>query len=131
MLEASGNEGLGGAASEIQQHARPERVGEGRSFRVSLVGHGAGRAGEVVHEVDRFRNFEMVDEVVVHECERRVADVLDVLEIAGVQVVDAHDLVAVCKQEVAEPRKPAPPRVEPTSSSPRRRFAPVAPRTST
>jgi len=53
----------------------------------------------VINEVNRFIDLEMVDHVAVDKDERVVADVLDVLEGACVEVVDTDDAVA-CLHEV-------------------------------
>ena len=59
---------------------------------------------EVVDEVDRPCDLEVLDHVVVEELEPLVPDVLDVCERARVQVVDAEDAVALLEEVVAEMR---------------------------
>jgi len=56
----------------------------------------------VEHVVDRLGHLEVVDHVVLQEHEALVADVLDVLERAGVEVVDADDAVAVHEEAVTQ-----------------------------
>src|SRR5439155_22786079 len=65
----------------------------------------AGRAGEVKDEVDRLLDEPGLREVVVDEDEvGAVLDVLDVLQRAGVEVVDADDAVPLAQEVVAEVR---------------------------
>ena len=70
----------------------------------------AGRAREVVDEVDRLVHVDVVDQVLVYVAEVGGADVLDVLEGAGLQVVHADHPAAALEKVFAEMRaqKPAP-----------------------
>jgi hypothetical protein len=56
----------------------------------------------VEDDVDRLLELEMLGQVVVSEHQLRRADVLDVLQAAGVEIVDADDPVALPEQVVAE-----------------------------
>jgi len=58
----------------------------------------------VEDHVDRFVELDVLGHVLVDELEVLVPDVLDVLERARVQVVDAHDTVPFRKQEIAQVR---------------------------
>ena len=62
----------------------------------------AGRRGEVVDEVDVLGDVDVLDDVDVAEVEGRVADVLDVLQRAGLEVVDADHPVPLAEQVLAE-----------------------------
>jgi hypothetical protein len=61
-------------------------------------------SGEVVDDVDRLVDLEVLDHVVIEEDEVVVADVLDVPQRARQQVVDADHPVALGEQVVAEVR---------------------------
>jgi hypothetical protein len=56
----------------------------------------------VVHDVDRLVDLQVEGHVVVDERERVAAEVLDVLERAGLEVVHADHPLALCEQVVAE-----------------------------
>ena len=73
-----------------------------RVQRQAQVVDRAGRAGEVVDEVDAPVDLEMLGHVVIEEDEVAVADVLDVLERAGVEVVDADDPHSLGEERFAE-----------------------------
>jgi hypothetical protein len=62
----------------------------------------AGGAGQVEDVVDVARDVEVLDHVVVDEVELRHADVLDVEQGAGLEVVHADDTVAAGQQCIAE-----------------------------
>ncbi len=62
----------------------------------------AGRRGEVVDEVDVLGDLDLAGDVDVAELEGRVADVLDVLQRAGLEVVDADHPVPLAEQVLAE-----------------------------
>ena len=62
------------------------------------------RGGEVVDEVDGLVDEEGLDDVRVDVPELRAADVLDVRERAGLEVVDADDAIASRQQLVADMR---------------------------
>jgi hypothetical protein len=64
----------------------------------------AGWRSEVVDEIDVLGDIDVIDDVDVAEVEGRVADVLDVLQRAGLEVVDADDPMALAKQVLAEVR---------------------------
>ena len=71
----------------------------------------ARRRGEVVDEIDLAVDLDRLRQVLVQEGEPVVADVLDVLQRTGVQVVDADHAVALGQQPIAEmgaqePRSP-------------------------
>ena len=83
---------------------RPVRADLERVQREPQVVDRARRAREVVDEVDRPCDLEVLDHVVVEELEPLVPDVLDVCERARVQVVDAEDAVALLEEVVAEMR---------------------------
>ena len=68
-----------------------------------IVDRARGR-GEVVDEVDRLLDEQRLGEVVLDERELRRADVVDVLQRPGVEVVDADHPVAVGEQMVAQMR---------------------------
>ncbi|HET8872221.1 MAG TPA: hypothetical protein VFM83_00915 [Gaiellaceae bacterium] len=55
-------------------------------------------------EVDRLANLDVLDQVVIDEEEALVADVLDVLERARVEVVDAQDAMSLRQQVLAQVR---------------------------
>ena len=57
---------------------------------------------EVVDEVDRLVDRERLDHVVVHEGERVVSEVVDVLQRRDDEVVDADDPVTALEQCFAE-----------------------------
>jgi hypothetical protein len=74
-----------------------------RVQREPRVVDGARRACEVENEVDGLLEEEGLCEIVVEGLELRlVRDVLDVLERAGVEVVDADDTVPLGEQVIAE-----------------------------
>jgi hypothetical protein len=58
----------------------------------------------VVDEVDRLLDGDVLDDVVVHVRERGVAQVLDVPQRGGFQVVEADHAVAALEQRLAEVR---------------------------
>ena len=60
------------------------------------------RARQVEKDVDVLVEPERLGQVVVHEHEPVVADVLDVGERAGIEVVDADDAVPALEEMVAE-----------------------------
>ena len=62
----------------------------------------AGERCEVVDEVDGLLGRDRLDHVVVHEGERVVPQVLDVLERGDDEVVDADHAVAALEQRFAE-----------------------------
>src|SRR4051812_40796258 len=64
----------------------------------------AGRRCEVVDEVDGLLDIDRLDDVLVREDEVLVADVVDVLERPGVQVVDADHPVSLAEQVLAQVR---------------------------
>ena len=83
-----------------------------RVQRQPQVVDGAGRAGEVEDEVDRLVDVDVLAHVDGAELEAVVAQVLDVLERARVQVVEADHPVALRSSRYSqrcEPRNPAPP----------------------
>ena len=61
-----------------------------------------GRRGQVVDEVDRLVDEIRLDDVEVEVDERVIADVLDVGERAGLEVVDADHAVAATQQFIAQ-----------------------------
>ena len=79
-----------------------------RLQRQAQVVDRAGGAREVVDEVDRLVDPDPVDDVLVHEREAIVPEVLDVLERARLEVVDADHPVALLDQVVAEMRAEEP-----------------------
>ena len=71
--------------------------------RQPLIIDWARRACEVEDDVDGFLETKGLGEIVIDEDEvSAVLDVLDVLQRAGVEVVDAKDDVALGEQKVAE-----------------------------
>ena len=64
----------------------------------------ARRAGQVIDDVDRLVDREMIRDVVIHEDEIVAAQVLDVLKRPGLQVVEANDSVSVAGKRIAEMR---------------------------
>jgi hypothetical protein len=101
-------------AGRGEQEARPlelrepERVvGPVRADLQGVQGHPqvvdrAGQRGEVVDDVDRLLELEVLDHVVVQEDEVVVPDVLDVPERAGDQVVDADHPRVAAEQVLAQ-----------------------------
>ena len=81
---------------------RPVRAGLQRVERQAQVVDRAGERREVVHEVDRLLAHDRLDDVVVHEGERVVAQVVDVLERRDDEVVDADHAVAALEERLAE-----------------------------
>ncbi len=75
----------------------PERV-QGQSRIVDR----AGRAGQVEDEIDVLVELDVVGHVVIEEDEAVVADVLDVLQVAGVEVVDADDAQLLGEERFAQ-----------------------------
>ena len=73
-----------------------------RVQRLAQVVDGAGERCQVVDDVDRLVDVDVLDHVVVDERERVVANVLEVDERARLEVVDADDPVAPLQQVVAE-----------------------------
>src|SRR5436189_83059 len=69
--------------------------------REPLVVDRAGRARQVVDDVDGLGDLQVVDEVVVAEDEAVVANVLDVLERSRVEVVDTDDTIALGEEVLA------------------------------
>ena len=83
---------------------RAERADLQRRNRQLEVVDRAGRAGPVQHEVDRAVDVDVVGDVVLDELEVAVAQVRDVGEVAGQQVVDADDRVAAVEQRFRQVR---------------------------
>ena len=73
-----------------------------RVERHAEVVHRAREGGEVVDEVDRLLAGDRLDDVVVHEGEPVVAEVVDVLERRDDEVVDADHAVAALQERLAE-----------------------------
>ena len=79
---------VGAGLQRVQRHAQVvDRAGERR---------------EVVHEVDRLVAGDRLDDVVVDELERLVAQVVDVLERRDDEVVDADHAMAALEERLAE-----------------------------
>jgi hypothetical protein len=76
---------------EAERVVRPVRADLQRLQWESRVVDRAGRACEVVDEVDRLVDFDVVGDVVVQEREPLAAEVLHVLQRAGVEVVHADN----------------------------------------
>jgi len=57
--------------------------------RQALVVDRTGGAGQVENVIDRLGDLDVVCEIVIQEEKGLVSDLVDVLEVAGVQVVDA------------------------------------------
>src|SRR5262249_25497355 len=71
--------------------------------RVAEVVHGAGRRGEVQNVVYRSVDQERIGDVVVEQAEARIAaQVIDVRESPGDQVIDADDFMALGQEAIAE-----------------------------
>jgi hypothetical protein len=64
----------------------------------------AGGARKVEDEVDRLVNLDVLDQVMIEEEESLVTDVLDVLERARVEVVDAKDAMSLLEEVLAQVR---------------------------
>jgi hypothetical protein len=64
----------------------------------------AGGARKMEDEVDRLVNLDVLDQVVIEKEESLVTDVLDVLERARVEVVDAKDAMSLLEQVLAQMR---------------------------
>ena len=93
---------VGSVRADLQRRQRqPQVVDRARGAR------------EVIDEIDGLRDLEMRSDVVIDEHEAVAPEVLDVLERAGLEVVDADDPAAVGDEGVAEiPAKPPPPEEE-------------------
>ena len=87
---------------ETESVVRPVRAGLQRVQRHPQVVDRARERGEVVHEVDRLVDPDLLDHVVIHERERVVAQVIDVLERRRLEVVDADHPVPAPEQRLAE-----------------------------
>ena len=81
---------------------RPVRPGLQRMEREAEIVDRARQRSEVVDEVDRLPGHDRLDDVVVHEGERVVAQVVDVLEGRDDEVVDADDAVSALQERLAE-----------------------------
>src|SRR5688572_33295016 len=81
---------------------RAERADLHRLDRQLEVVDRAGRTGPVQHVVDRAVDVDVPRDVVPDELEVTVAQVGDVGQVAGQQVVDADDRVAAIEQRLAE-----------------------------
>ena len=81
---------------------RPVRPGLERVQRLAEVVDRARQRRQVEHEVDRLLDVDPLDHVVVEEREAVVADVLEVLERARLQVVDADHPVALRQQVLTQ-----------------------------
>src|SRR5438876_2986011 len=68
----------------------------------------AGRAREVVDELDRLLDPEVLRHVLVHECEALASEVLDVLERSRVEVVHADNAEVLRDEVIAEMRAEEP-----------------------
>ena len=86
----------------------PVRPGLQRVQRQAQIVDGARERCQVVDEVDRLVPDDRLDDVVVHEDERVVAQVVDVLERRDDEVVDAHHAVAALQERLAEVRAQEP-----------------------
>ena len=82
---------MGAVGTDLQRVQRQPQVVDRR-----------GRRGEVVDEVDRLIDEVRLDDVEVHMDEVVAADVLDVGERAGLQVVDADHAMAAREQLIAQ-----------------------------
>jgi hypothetical protein len=92
-------------ALELCEAERVVRSVRARLQRVQRHPHvvdGARERGEMEDEVDRLLDGEVLDHVVVHVAERVVAEMLDVRERGGLQVVEADHAVAALEQRLAE-----------------------------
>ena len=87
---------------EPERVVRPVRADLQRVQRHPQVVDGAGERGEVVDEVDRLVDLQVLGQVVVQEDEVVVPDVLDVPQRAGDEVVDADHPQAAAEQVLAE-----------------------------
>src|SRR5262249_38346720 len=88
-------------AREVQHVERAVHGGANRPHRVSLVVDRRRRAGEVVDPVDL--DDDRLRDVVADELEARLAEEgLDVLARAGEKIVEAHDLMPLAEQALAE-----------------------------
>ena len=96
---------------EAERVVRPVRADLQRLQRQPQVVDRARRAGEVVDEVHRLLDPDLVRQVARDEDELVAAVVLDVRQRARLEVVDTDDAMALCEQCIRrwEPRKPAPP----------------------
>src|SRR5439155_13089249 len=97
--QEAGTLGLGQAERLVGSEASDLQ----RLDRVLQVVDRGGRTGEVEHRVDRPGDMDVVGDVVVDEREPGSAhEVLDVVEVAGDEVVDRDDLVATIEQRTGE-----------------------------
>src|SRR5581483_11596126 len=76
-----------------------------RRKRHAHVVHRAGKRREMEHEVDGLVDGDRFGDVVIQEGERVVLEVRDVLERAGLEVVDADDPMPFVQQSVAQMRR--------------------------
>src|SRR5262249_42260140 len=108
---------------------RPVRADLERLQRETCVVDRTRRAGEVVHEVDRLLDLEVLRDVVVHEQEVVSTQVLHVLERAGVEIVHADDTEVLRDEVIAEmgAEKAGPTRDD--GGRHRREMLPIAPDT--
>ena len=93
---------------EPERVVRPVGADLERLQRQAQVVDRAGRAREVVDEVDRLVDLEMARQVVVEKEEPLATVVLDVLQRPGLEVVDADDAVLALEERVAEMRAEEP-----------------------
>ena len=91
MLLGQAERVMGAVGADLQRVQRQTQVVDRRR-----------RRSQVVDEVDRFIDEVGIDDVEVEMHEIIGADVLDVGERAGLEVVDADDAVATAKQLVAQ-----------------------------
>ena len=82
----------------------PVRAGLQRVERKAQVVDGARKRGEVEDDVDRLVDRDVLDDVVVEEDEGVVADVVEVRERPGLEVVEAQHPVAALEERLAEMR---------------------------
>jgi hypothetical protein len=101
---ARGREHEAGALKlrEAEGLVSPVRADLQRVERLPQVVDRARERGQVVDDVDRLVDLEVLDHVVVAEDEVLVADVLDVPQRARQEVVDTDDPVTLCEQVPAE-----------------------------
>jgi hypothetical protein len=104
-LARGGDEEAGAMAlGQPERVVRPVGADLQRVQRQPQVVDRAGGRREVVHEVDRLVDVVRLDDVDVQVHELGPADVLDVRERAGLEVVDADDAVTACEELVTEMR---------------------------
>ncbi len=96
------HEGRALGLRQAERLVRAERADLQRLDRQLEVVHRAGGAGPVQHVVHRAVHLDVVRDVVADELEVAIAQVRDVGQVSGQQVVDAHHRVAAVEQGLGQ-----------------------------